>query len=98
MREILNVYQVERIQNKMLYHQYTAKKKLLEKQNPPNTQNEQTLWHGTASDAVPSINTYGFNRSYCGKNGMSCCVQDVLKIIVENKSSTFQNFKQHVRS
>ena len=33
-------------------------------------QNERKLWHGTAIEAVNSINTYGFNRSYCGKNGL----------------------------
>lgn len=37
--------------------------------NPKDHQNERTLWHGTAHDALDSINTYGFNRSYCGKNG-----------------------------
>ncbi|KAK3094887.1 hypothetical protein FSP39_007507 [Pinctada imbricata] len=63
-----NIVKVERIQNKMLYHQYAAKKSLLDKQNPVSVQNEMTLWHGTAFDAIPSINTYGFNRSYCGKN------------------------------
>jgi len=32
-------------------------------------QSERMLWHGTAGNAVFSINEYGFNRSYCGKNG-----------------------------
>lgn len=31
--------------------------------------NERQLWHGTSEAAVDSINMYGFNRSYCGKNG-----------------------------
>lgn len=53
----------------MLYQQYVAKKKLMESQNPPSTQNERELWHGTAPEAVNSINSLGFNRSYCGKNG-----------------------------
>ncbi|XP_062569514.1 protein mono-ADP-ribosyltransferase PARP15-like [Saccostrea cucullata] len=52
----------------MLYQQYVAKKKLLDTQNPPGTQNERELWHGTAPEAVNSINSLGFNRSYCGKN------------------------------
>ena len=30
---------------------------------------ERSLWHGTDVAAVDSINTAGFNRSYCGKNG-----------------------------
>lgn len=42
----------------------------MESLNPQGHQNERTLWHGTAYDALDSINTYGFNRSYCGKNGM----------------------------
>nr|XP_034317324.1 protein mono-ADP-ribosyltransferase PARP15 [Crassostrea gigas]XP_034317325.1 protein mono-ADP-ribosyltransferase PARP15 [Crassostrea gigas] len=59
------IVQLERIQNKMLYQQYVGKKKLLESQNPKGTQNERELWHGTAPDAVSSINSFGFNRSYC---------------------------------
>lgn len=54
----------------MLLQQYEAKLKLLEGQNPAGTTNERKLWHGTANESVSSnINTYGFNRSYCGKNG-----------------------------
>lgn len=54
----------------MLLQQYEAKLKLLEGQNPAGTTNEPKLWHGTANESVSSsINTYGFNRSYCGKNG-----------------------------
>lgn len=60
---------MERIQNNMLYQQYIAKKKLLESQNPKGTQNERELWHGTEHYAVSSINSFGFDRSYCGKNG-----------------------------
>ncbi|XP_046558431.1 LOW QUALITY PROTEIN: protein mono-ADP-ribosyltransferase PARP14-like [Haliotis rubra] len=62
------VLKVDRIQNRSLYQQYTAKKKQLEKQNPQGTQNESWLWHGTSTDAIDSINAHGFNRSYCGKN------------------------------
>ncbi|XP_070211879.1 protein mono-ADP-ribosyltransferase PARP14-like isoform X1 [Littorina saxatilis] len=59
---------VKRIQNPHLYHQYVAKKAHLEKQNPPGTTNEKSLWHGTSSDAIQNINHHGFNRSFCGKN------------------------------
>lgn len=31
--------------------------------------NERLLWHGTDENAVQEINVYGFNRSFCGKNG-----------------------------
>ena len=60
--------QVQRIQNHSLYQQYSVKKKQMEKQNT-GVENERHLWHGTSSDAIPSIYTHGFNRSYCGKNG-----------------------------
>ncbi|XP_061194416.1 protein mono-ADP-ribosyltransferase PARP14-like [Saccostrea echinata] len=63
-----DIIKLERIQNKMLYQQYVAKKKLLDSQNPPGTKNERELWHGTAPEAVNSVNSLGFNRSYCGKN------------------------------
>jgi poly [ADP-ribose] polymerase 10/14/15 len=53
-----------------LWAQYAAKKKQLEDQNPANTTNERLLWHGTAVEAVDNINAHGFNRSYCGKNGV----------------------------
>lgn len=65
------IVKIERIQNKMLLQQYEAKLKLLEGQNPAGTTNERKLWHGTANESVSSsINTYGFNRSYCGKNAV----------------------------
>lgn len=47
---------------------YAAKKALIDKQNPPGTNNEKELWHGTPDSAVVSINFYGFNRSYCQDN------------------------------
>lgn len=53
----------------MLHQQFEAKLKLLQKQNSTGCANERKLWHGTANDTVANINTYGFNRSYCGKNG-----------------------------
>jgi len=36
-----------------------------------NIQVERLLWHGTSAETLESINLSGFNRSYCGKNGMS---------------------------
>lgn len=54
---------------------------MIDAQNKPGHKNENTLWHGTAGNAKDSINTYGFNRSYCGKNGkcfmlviIACCL------------------------
>ncbi|XP_052088528.1 protein mono-ADP-ribosyltransferase PARP14-like isoform X4 [Mytilus californianus] len=59
---------IERVQNKTLYQQYIAKKKSVDATNKPGNQNERFLWHGFSKDAMDSINRYGFNRSYCGKN------------------------------
>nr|KAG5693839.1 hypothetical protein BaRGS_004447 [Batillaria attramentaria] len=64
---ISRIVAIDRIQNPTLYRQYAAKKAHLERQNQ-GIENEKTLWHGTAIDAVDNINMYGFNRSYCGKN------------------------------
>lgn len=63
----VTITKISRVQNRTLYQQYAAKKAHLEKQNQ-GIQNERTLWHGTAADAIENINNYGFNRSYCGKN------------------------------
>eukprot|EP00105_Crassostrea_gigas_P000486 XP_011412320.2 PREDICTED: poly [ADP-ribose] polymerase 15 isoform X2 [Crassostrea gigas] len=82
------IVKLERIQNKMLYQQYVAKKKMLESQNPKGTQNERELWHAIRAKVVSSINSLGFNRSYCvelaTKNGegvdfavdAGCCASD----------------------
>ncbi|CAG2200839.1 PARP10_14_15 [Mytilus edulis] len=59
---------VERIQNKVLYQIFIAKKKSMDDTNPKTVQNEKALWHGFSVDALDSICNYGFNRSYCGKN------------------------------
>ncbi|KAL3863199.1 hypothetical protein ACJMK2_004965 [Sinanodonta woodiana] len=61
------ISKIERIQNRTLYAQYQSKKKLIDEMNPGQT-NEMDLWHGTAGQAVDSINVHGFNRSFCGKN------------------------------
>lgn len=37
--------------------------------NDKVTKNERKLWHGTPMDTIDSINTYGFNRSFGGRNG-----------------------------
>ncbi|CAG2237184.1 PARP10_14_15 [Mytilus edulis] len=67
-KQTLKVTKIERIQNVSLYKTYSAKKDLLEKQNPRGQQNEQELWHGTQDKAILSINMFGFNRSYCSDN------------------------------
>ncbi|VDI16362.1 poly [ADP-ribose] polymerase 10/14/15 [Mytilus galloprovincialis] len=66
-----DIIKVERIQNRTLHQQYNARKKLMDSINPSCFNNERKLWHGTTLEAVNGINTYGFNRGYCGKNAAS---------------------------
>ena len=68
------IVKIQRIQNPMLYAQYIAKKKVMEKYNPPGFQNEKRLFHGTPADICPKINQQGFNRSFAGKNGETLSV------------------------
>ena len=63
------IVKIDRIQNPTLYAQYAARKKLMDRTNPPNTTNERRLYHGCAGDVVQQIIHGGFNRSYAGKNG-----------------------------
>ncbi|XP_021378675.1 poly [ADP-ribose] polymerase 14-like isoform X2 [Mizuhopecten yessoensis] len=60
------IVQIQRVQNKSLYQQYTAKKQELWTRN--NKDPEKWLWHGTSSDTVEKVAMKGFDRSYCGKN------------------------------
>ncbi|VDI06300.1 Hypothetical predicted protein [Mytilus galloprovincialis] len=66
-----SIIKIEKIQNRTLQQQYVAKKKSMDSTNSTRINNERNLWHGTAMEAVDSINTYGFNRSYCGKNAVA---------------------------
>ncbi|VDI00521.1 Hypothetical predicted protein [Mytilus galloprovincialis] len=66
-----SIVKIEKIQNRTLQQQYAAKKKSMDSTNAKGNNNELKLWHGTAMEAVDSINTYGFNRSYCGKNAVA---------------------------
>jgi hypothetical protein len=61
--------QIERIENHMLYQQYSIAKSHMMKVNGSGTSVERRLWHGTSVDALVNIYAGGFNRSYCGKNG-----------------------------
>lgn len=42
------------------------KQKLTKSLGDPN---EKAVFHGSSSDAIKKIYEFGFNRSYCGKNG-----------------------------
>ena len=63
------IVKIQRIQNTMLRSRYIAKKKDMEKHNPPGHQNEWRLFHGTPPDVCPKINQQGFSRNFSGKNG-----------------------------
>ena len=62
----VTIVKIERVQNPGLYRTYVVRK---EQMDLKNGSNEKLLFHGTAGSSCPSINTFGFNRSYCGKNG-----------------------------
>lgn len=55
--------------NRLLYNQYKLKKaSILQRALYPEV--ERTLYHGTSETSVKEICVHGFNRSFCGKNGM----------------------------
>ena len=55
----------------MLYKQFLVTKDHMERTCGKSVEVERRLWHGTCKDALNNIYAGGFNRSYCGKNGMS---------------------------
>ncbi|XP_013401660.1 poly [ADP-ribose] polymerase 14 isoform X2 [Lingula anatina] len=62
------IIKVQRIQNPSMFQKYSVQKAHMEATAKAGTIVERVLWHGTSEDTLPSINKYGFNRSYCGKN------------------------------
>lgn len=60
---------MQRIQNKTLYESYLSFKKRLKSKGSP--ENEMYLYHGTKNSAITQITRNGFNRSYCGINGVA---------------------------
>ena len=62
--------QVARIQNPSLYLKYMVDKQQMEKRCGDSTVIERLLYHGTSEDAIQKINSQGFDRGYCGKNGL----------------------------
>ena len=69
----ISITKIERVQNPGLYKAYVVKKEQMEQKNGAN---EKLLFHGTAQGSCSSISTFGFNRSYCGKNGKSSIKHD----------------------
>ncbi|KAJ8313880.1 hypothetical protein KUTeg_008441 [Tegillarca granosa] len=49
---------IQRIQNKMMYRQYVAKKDQMRKDNKNCRKNERQLWHGTSEEALSTQDTY----------------------------------------
>lgn len=62
----ITITKIERVQNPGLYRAYVVRKDQMDQKKGGN---EKFLFHGTAQGSVSSINKFGFNRSYCGKNG-----------------------------
>ncbi|XP_078371828.1 protein mono-ADP-ribosyltransferase PARP14-like isoform X2 [Oculina patagonica] len=61
----VTITKIERVQNPAQYRVYIVRKEQMEQKNGSN---EKILFHGTDVGSCPSINKFGFNRSYCGKN------------------------------
>ncbi|XP_062908511.1 protein mono-ADP-ribosyltransferase PARP14-like isoform X2 [Mobula hypostoma] len=64
----LQIVKIERLQNPCLWKNYMIKKQQFDNKNPPGTNNERNLFHGTAPDTLSLISRHGFNRSYAGRN------------------------------
>ena len=79
------IISIQRVQNIMLYGQYIARKNAMEKLNPPITNNESLLFHGTSADTIPKINHQGFNRSFAGKHS-NLVIESILPLILPNIS------------
>ena len=62
-----SIVTIERVQNLPLYKQYTMHRQEVENKNVKH--NERQLFHGTKGCNVRAINSQGFNRSFCGRNG-----------------------------
>uniref|UniRef100_A0AAV3ALJ6 Poly [ADP-ribose] polymerase n=1 Tax=Pyxicephalus adspersus TaxID=30357 RepID=A0AAV3ALJ6_PYXAD len=66
-RQSIEVLQVQKVQNALLYNQYMLKK-LRMVMTDPNKPAERILYHGTTEASAREICHSGFNRSFCGKN------------------------------
>ena len=64
----LNIVKIERVQNPTLYKAYVVKRQRMDEKDGSR---EKQLFHGTAGASCTNINSFGFNRSFCGKNGRS---------------------------
>jgi poly [ADP-ribose] polymerase 10/14/15 len=64
------INKVQRVSNPFLKHMYSSIKESTRINNPKNTQLEYKLFHGTDMNTIIKICKSGFNRSFCGKNGV----------------------------
>lgn len=64
----VRIVRVERVEHPLLQQQYELHRERLE-QRCEQRPVEHVLYHGTSVPAVPEICAYGFNRSFCGRNG-----------------------------
>ena len=63
----ITITKIQRVQNPTLYRVYVVRKNQMEQKKESN---EQTLFLGTVKSSCASINKFGFNRTYSGRNGM----------------------------
>ena len=61
------IIKIQRIQNPLLYAQFSARKKVM--MNISGTANQQRLFHGTNFSSSEKINNNGFDRSFAGRHG-----------------------------
>ena len=73
----VNVQKIERVQNPELYRTFMGKKQEMDKRCGGNS--ERKLFHGTDGKSIDAINSQGFNRSFCGKNGRCIWLQTPLE-------------------
>lgn len=67
LKPFIDVLQVHKVHNPLLYNQYQLKK-LRMVMSDPNKPAERVLYHGTNETSAKEICHSGFNRSFCGKN------------------------------
>ncbi|CAF0802138.1 unnamed protein product [Brachionus calyciflorus] len=65
----VQVIKVQRVQNQLLYKQFSIHREKFTKEK--RNINEKDLFHGSTEDSLLKICRFGFNRSYCGKNGVA---------------------------
>ena len=64
-----HIVKIQRIQNPLLYTQYTARKKRISQCNSSGFQNERKLFYGCTQDVTDKIIHCGFSTTFAGNNG-----------------------------